>query len=219
MNMVAGVQFMNIIGGLQSPLLRQRRCLLLAFFYTWARIVMTVFYTWVLLVMTFFCRWVLLLSFFYIWDLLLPFLIHRPLAFIWPSFTHGLLLFIRPSPIQGLLLFIRPSLMHGPWTSSYSFCRQDSTAEPVILWIHKYVWISSFHVSVVSHLRHYKYSAYGCTQTLSAPFSIPGISSIQYTDVPERSQRHSLFSALQMFGISFGEEFYLSKFTHLILRL
>ena len=30
--MVAGVQFMNMIAGLQSPLLRQRGCLLLAFF-------------------------------------------------------------------------------------------------------------------------------------------------------------------------------------------
>lgn len=207
MNMVAGVQFMNMIAGLQSPLMRQRGRLLLAFFYTWARIVMTFFYTWVLLVMTFFCTWVLLLSFFYTWDLLLLFLTHRPLAFIWPSFTHG------------LLLFIRPSLIHGPWTSSYFFCRQDATAEPAILWIHKYAWISSFHVSVVSHLRHYKYSAYGCTQTLSAPFSIPGISSIQHTDVPEHSQRHSLFSALQTFSISFGEELYLSRFTHPIFRL
>ena len=38
-------------------------------------------------------------------------------------------------------------------------------------------------------------------------------------DVPEHSQRHSLFSALQAFSISFGGKLYLSRFTHLIFWL
>ena len=59
----------------------------------------------------------------------------------------------------------------------------------------------------VSHLRHYKYSAYGCTKTLSAPFSIPGISSIQHTNVPEHGQRHYLFSALQCSAFHLGKSF------------
>ena len=74
-------------------------------------------------------------------------------------------------------------------------------------------------VSVISHLRHYEYSAYGCTWTLSASFLISGITSIQHIDVLEHSQRHSLFSALQTFSISFGGELYLSRFIHLIFRL
>ena len=106
---------------LQSPLLRQRGRLLLAFFYTSALIVMTFFCiwvlrvipffcTWVLLVMTFFYIWVLLSSFFYSWDIpptfflhispATTFFTHRPLAFIWPSFTY------RPSHLFRLLLHV-----------------------------------------------------------------------------------------------------------------
>lgn len=112
--------------------------------------------------MNFFYTWVLLLSFFYTWDITTDhFLHHRfcyclthwPLAFILPSFTHGALLFTRFS-----------LLIHGPWTVSHSCCRQSGTAEPAILWTHKYALISLFHVSVVSHFRHYKFTAYRCTR-------------------------------------------------------
>ena len=93
---------------------------------------------------------------------------HQPFftqVFPSPSFTYKPLAFIRPSFTHGLLLVIRPSLTHGLWTCSHNYCCQARIAVPAILWIHKYAYISSFHVSVVSHFRHYKSLAYGCMST------------------------------------------------------
>ena len=80
---------------------------------------------------------------------------------------------------------------------SYQRCFPSSA-----LWVYEYAWISSFHISVVSHLRHYGYTntpAY--LRFMSASFPISDITSIQHTDAPEYCQRRFPFPASWGFSI------------------
>lgn len=121
--------------------------LVMTFFCTCVLLLITFLYTWVLLLFFFF----ILQTFFYTWVLLTPSLTYRPLAFIWPFFytwaftCHSAFSFTWA--LDRFLLLLPPKL-------------HRRASHFIDIRIRLNIFVS---VSVVSHLRHYENSAYGCT--------------------------------------------------------